>query len=73
MLLILNVWETDYVFQKKSIVELVLCARSDSSEQHKYVGVSESKVPLFFCHQNTSHNKMPLSTIITYFIHDFFT
>lgn len=35
MLLIFNVWENDYAFQKKSIVELVLRARTNS-EQRKY-------------------------------------
>ena len=37
MLLIFNVWETDHVFQKKSIVD-VLCACNNSSE-HKYINI----------------------------------
>jgi len=51
----------------------LISAVSEQIFVSSYVGVSESKVPYFFCHQNTSHNEMPLSTIITYFIHDFFT
>jgi len=38
----------------------------------KYEGKSESRVPLLYCHQITSHIEMPLYSLVTHFTSLFF-